>query len=379
MLDFLKKTTEGTNLKRLLIVDFILFVLLAVFVNYYKLFSLLVTFCIIAYTIQRFFSNLLAHDHHEQRKSSIESQLVEFLFRNEQFYQWFKTKSKNRFIRKPSSELAVSKDDLEHLSNEIEIFVGKFSARFIDIWYTPYVGDNDQFLKESKAQLNLLFNDVFSRVVKVDKMRLFACGMFIINKNFANLAMTHRLNNNNWDIPFEQLHPALRNSPTSEQVYIKRFLQLVLRKSAPNLHINQPFIEELFVQMIGKNCIQFIINQLAKPNYIFFLIAMLIDKEKTTELFTPPAESSTSRRDNLNELQFKSEPVILRDEAPPIPSERKRSVFSVQNSIYDTGYRPETYYFQIINLKIVDTETSIETKTGKEFTMYNIQVTKKLI
>ena len=49
---------------------------------------------------------------------------------------------------------------------------------------------------------------------------------------------------------------------------------------------------------------------------------------------------------------------------------------SLRNPVYDLeNQQPLEYlYFQINNIKIVDTEISVELKSGKEFTLYNIQV-----
>lgn len=52
------------------------------------------------------------------------------------------------------------------------------------------------------------------------------------------------------------------------------------------------------------------------------------------------------------------------------------STYSLRNPIYEPesdGALIQNVYLQISNIKIVDTEISVELKSGKEFTLYNIQ------
>lgn len=193
---------------------------------------------------------------------------------------------------------------------------------------------------------------------------------------------------------------------------------LCLRKSLPNERIHTlPLLEELCAQMIGKNVLEFLIELLAKPNFLFFCIAAMVDKEKAMDEFTP-SEFPTSRSpssvttdeeeentttNNANHHENRQSTGVSgstvnsspgRDKLPTAASSRgalsphgssgsghRKTLslnpggYSFSNPLYESEKKKDmNFYFQIYNIKIVDTEISVELKSGKEFTLYNIQV-----
>jgi hypothetical protein len=368
--------------KNLLIIDSILFILLAILVNSYRFFFLVLTCAILSYLIYQLL-HFLIQLNRPSELSPYERQVLNFLFRNESVYQWYRKNSSNRFIKMSSSGLVASQEQRDNLCEGIDTFLKKFSVKFIQTWYCSSVSRNDQFLVDVHQQLEVLFNDVFKRFIRVNKLNLLASGVFIMNKNFANMAM----GKGEGISLMEQLHPAVRNTPSSEIAYIKRFVQIVLRKSAPNLNINQAFVEELFGQVIGKNCLEYLVNLLAKPNFIYFIIACLIDKDRTLGVFTPFDEISSEKTPavptNTNDTASSSakpnthprKPTItMRKQSSPLELDLSRNAYSMRNPVYEGSQKTETLYFQIISLHINDTEISVELRTGKEFTLYNIKV-----
>jgi hypothetical protein len=193
---------------------------------------------------------------------------------------------------------------------------------------------------------------------------------------------------------------------------------LCLRKSLPNERIHTlPLLEELCAQMIGKNVLEFLIELLAKPNFLFFCIAAMVDKEKAMDEFTPSEfpksrspssvtsdeeEENTTTDSNHHENRqstgvsgstANSSPG--REKLPTVASSRgalsphvsnggsghRKTLslnpggYSFSNPLYESEKKKDmNFYFQIYNIKIVDTEISVELKSGKEFTLYNIQV-----
>ena len=92
----------------------------------------------------------------------------------------------------------------------------------------------------------------------------------------------------NAQIPLEILHPAVRNSPASEMAYLKRVVLLGFRKSLPHISINEPVLEELFCQIFGKNVLQLVVDILSKPNFLWWCIGAICDRDKAVDLFAPP-------------------------------------------------------------------------------------------
>ena len=112
----------------------------------------------------------------------------------------------------------------------------------------------------------------------MNKLEFFAQIISLFNKSFLNLAILNKTNPKS--MPMENIHPAIRNTH-AEQSYIKRVIQLILRKStASNFNLNNVIIEEFFKQLLGKNMIEKIIDLLTKPKFLFYAIYLLLDKSR---------------------------------------------------------------------------------------------------
>lgn len=120
---------------------------------------------------------------------------------------------------------------------------------------------------------------------------------------------------------------------------------------------------------------------------MWWCIGAIIDKEKamddfappeTTQVYIPPAAApiipqQPSIMSNSNQPTFQNENENENIDYLRNPS---NSVYSLRNPLYEgnNAVKNEYIYFEILNIKIVDTEISVELKSGKEFTLYNIQV-----
>ena len=145
---------------------------------------------------------------------------------------------------------------------------------------------------------------------------------------------------------------------------------------------------------------------LAKPNFVYYSICLLIDKENTQKEFKN--EKANKQKDNLNESFYD----------PVEPTETVRNINSVNSSIqesnlnldvFNTSYQQSASDYEnnlyeefneknllsfkastnngydseadidIICLDVTKTETSYEVKTGKQYTSYNIKVNNSII
>lgn len=70
--------------------------------------------------------------------------------------------------------------------------------------------------------------------------------------------------------------------------YLKRVVLLGFRKSLPHISINEPVLEELFCQIFGKNVLQLVVDILSKPNFLWWCIGAICDRDKAVDLFAPP-------------------------------------------------------------------------------------------
>jgi hypothetical protein len=402
------------------ILDFLLFsFLITTIVNNYKFFSLILTCTLITlltyYSINYliYLSNLNQQqkDLNNNYQFKINKKLANFLFRNEYVYKFVKLLVKRKFFKSELNILLASDNNnstdfllddssssinnsiidtnqLENdLKNKTDKFFKKFSINFLELWYLPYVSNDSDFLKDAQMQLHCLFNDFFMRLNNTHKLTLFSNFIYLFNENFINMAINFKINNEK--LPLDQLHPALRNSPTSEIIYNKKIVQIILRKSAPNFNINHPLIEELFMQIIGKNCIETLINLMTKPNFLYYAISLMISKRKTNEAFNNQIEKHSQSEKTIEEQQNDS---LMNDsmtnsathidlaenensEQNKIGSDRIiTSSPALSDHLTTVSNNQHQTYLQIYNLIIPYTETGHEVGSGKEYTIYNIEV-----
>lgn len=131
---------------------------------------------------------------------------------------------------------------------------------------------------------------------------------------------------------------------------------------------------------------QYLIDLFAKPNFMWWCIGAIIDKEKamddfappeTTQVYIPPAAAPIIPQ-QASIMSNSNQPTFQNDENENLDYLRNpsNSVYSLRNPLYEGNNvgKSEYIYFEILNIKIVDTEISVELKSGKEFTLYNIQV-----
>lgn len=382
----------SNDTKQIIFLDLVLFLVFVTFVNNYKLFFALITCILICYLTYILFNYIIKLSQITQTDSNdFQVKLSIFLFKNENIYKLIKNLFKintfknffQNFTSLPNAaqtklnkqENQNKQEDMENLQNEISVFLKKLSTRFIEPWYYSYISTNDQFLTETNAQLKLIFNDLINRFLKINKLNFFSSFVLIFNKNFFNIAVNHNLYKK--EIQIENLHPAVRNGPSSEMAYIKKFVQIILRKSANNLHINQVFVEEFFVQIIGKNCVESLVNLLTKPNFLYFAICLLLSKTKTREEF---GETKNEQNTDLSLLESIDEDELTIDDSMTssqidlIALNEKESI-SMKNPLYEESYGQKNNV-EIINIEIVNTEINYEPKSTKEFTIYKIQVSK---
>ena len=409
----------GKRFGLIFILDFFIFsFLITSVVNNYKFFSLLLT-CVLIMLLTYYSINYLMYlsslnaqndvnnsTNNNDNQFKINKKIAKFLFRNEYVYKFVKLlfkrkffknelnvllnngnhKNTNLFVDDSSSSINDSNIDKIDLENELKIktdkFFKKFSINFLELWYLPYVSNDTEFLKDAQIQLNYLFNDIFMRLNNTNKLTLFSNFIYLFNENFINMAINHKINNEK--LHLDQLHPALRNSPTSEIIYNKKIVQIILRKSAPNLHINHPLIEELFMQIIGKNCIELLINLMTKPNFLYYAISLMISKKKTHEAFntsdTTEREVEEPKNDSKNDLMTSSNTLTEsneNNEHDKIGSDRViTSSPALSDHITAASNNYQNTCIQIYNLRIPFTETGHEVGSGKEYTIYNIEVTE---
>jgi hypothetical protein len=253
--------------------------------------------------------------------------IANFLFRNESLYILMKKIFKLRHLKTELKKLI----DFSHLSqmerdqskrrgtvllpinndintnqidDQINTFCDRFSFNFIESWYFGGVSSDDQFVIESKSQLKMILTQVIKRFLRSEKLQLFSGMIHLANNNFINASILNSTTQT--PIPMTELHPAIQNSPHSETFYMKRFVQIILRAcGSKNLNLNQFVVEEILVQVICKTSMERLIQLLIQPNFIYYCIAMIIDYDKTTEMFTQTDNADNSKiSDNETNVKF---------------------------------------------------------------------------
>jgi hypothetical protein len=352
------------------------------------------------------------------------SYLNRFVFENEYLYKLLVTKksepSYQQALYKTTGQVFSLTHDAEESDLEIEIksFTSKLSENFLQSWYNKYVSINEDFPDQAKMQLEFLLADIFTNFTKINKTVLCQDLMFTFNENFLNISRNH-LNSK------DSLHQALQNLPKSEIDYMKDCIQLILQKSYFNSKtLSDAFINEFVLQVIGKNCLEKLINSVTQPSFIFYSIIILCgdtcELEKTTQKNekqpdfpmnkTPrqvsrlstdiqdtglelPAfdfdkidiekESDTETESDLHSLFYD-----FKESTEDLNEERVSESDSVETSskgcaetasiIENDGESSRFYHNDIgsMCLSISNTETDYDSKTGTPYTLFNVKVNK---
>lgn len=389
-MNFLKNKPFGFRLKLIVIVDFILLIFAYIFVSSYKIFSILITATLLCYLSFNFFNSFvylinLNDSNNLPRAKKFQFNIYNFLFKNEQVYQLIKkifnfkfNSLENLEIFEPSHNYSTDSPTNidQNLIKQIDSFVEKISKNFIETWYFANISTDSQFVTESKIQLEHILKDLIDRFVKTNKIDLFSKLMLILNKNFINFPINCKLSMT--DVPFQMLHPAVRNSTESEKIFIKKLVLIVLRKSGNILDKNNQFLEELFMQLIGKNCIQNIVNLVAQPNFVLFALCCALNKEKTfaarEKIKDESQEIFYSGSDDDFEPIDQSETAGVKNEPWSQQRNALKSELAMKNPLYENDDTSSNLFLEIFNIGIIGSETSKESKTGKEFTNYLIRV-----
>ena len=368
--------------KYLLILDIFLFILFTFVISWFQYISLVLTgflFLILTNLLIEHFISLINSKRHD---SPIKSKVLNFLFRNENLYELMKKLSTFKLSEQGLSESKkrlkpkeqVEKKREINMEREVEHFLKSFSKAIIESWYIPHVSNHPEFPTEVQRQVKPLLIDILKRFNQMNKLNFFARFFYIINKNFINLTFTNTI-----EIPLEILHPALQNPPISEISYLKRFVKVVLKNSSTDASLSEPFIQEMLTQLIGKNLFEKLVDLLSQPAFIYYAIALVLNKEKTKKKFGKENENTKkNEKDNenmtktelfasqLSEEEFVERNVVFREKTTEKET-KSRSTF------FDYEYSPEIT-ITIISLEITDTETVYELKSGRPYTLYNIRV-----
>ena len=389
---------EKYNYLRLLVFDVLLFLILQSLTNYLPIEFLLIIIAIISYILTYKFLNYILHNliyakQSQHELSKFDEKLYKIIFENKLLYELFiETKFKKQ----------VTNVDDAVIKTEIKNFMKKFSKTFIQAWYKPYISDDEQFINEAQLQLELIGFDLFKRVSCLNKLNFFRYFAHVFNNYFINFT-ERNLSTANIDINL--LHEALHNLPKSEIEHIKNYVKIILNKSAPpELYINDAFIEEIFMQIIGKNCFEKLINLISQPSFLYYSIVLLcnkkfeFEKENETVVDTDVKninETSFNLNDATNEsidgksidslslildvddnsslLQRKSESES--EYSFNLNSQLDNSEKLTQSDIQNLNQKQDLRnLIEIIEIKVIDTETDYEPKSGDPFTVYIIQV-----
>lgn len=198
------------DLQKLIVFDLALFIVLITIVNAYKAYFLFLTCLLVAYLTYRFVTYFIQlscstsisptlvddddNDENVDNDEFYEIKLANLLFKNVTIYRMIKKFSRNRFVRIGDPNKVMGKYEEESLPAAIAVFVRKFGVNYIEKWYHPFVSHNEQFVRSTNVQMEILINDLLNRVVKVDKLKFFADVAYVLNNNFINMAIYNALN-----------------------------------------------------------------------------------------------------------------------------------------------------------------------------------------
>lgn len=63
-------------------------------------------------------------------------------------------------------------------------------------WYHVFVSNNDQFPREVTGHCEVLLNDIIARLLRMEKLKVFSDGAYMVNNNFMNMAIFNYLQGN---------------------------------------------------------------------------------------------------------------------------------------------------------------------------------------
>lgn len=242
------------DLKKFILLDVIFFILLISFVNIYKTFFFIFTGFLVAYLSYRLvisfieistatsISSFADQSTNNNNEDNIyEFKLANFLFRNSTLIRTLKKISRNRFVKivfskennsiycwfsffvKRFVKFSITNCPLEeqHRNEEIEVTqsniqekvnlkakskyekeslpgaISRFSKRirfaYVERWYHVFVSKNEQFPLEVIGHCETLLNDVIGRLLRMEKLKIFSDGAYIVNNNYINMAIYNHI------------------------------------------------------------------------------------------------------------------------------------------------------------------------------------------
>lgn len=237
-------------------------------------------------------------------------------------------------------------------------------------------------------------------MIQTDKLKLFGELITIFNKSHLNIAIEAALTKQ--PLVLDTMHPAVRAMPLTEIAYNRRFVQLIMRKSTSNFYLSHALIEEFFVSILGKNCLDKIIQMVKQPKFLYYMICLMCDKKRTrSELSTKKSRAQEDHK-QLNDLTVKQNDItseIQPSDALDESSSNIDEAISEENSAIDksdhnlyqefndrnlnsfksftyssSSYSNSSMNSQIVSLEVASAETNYELKTGKQYTSYIIKI-----
>ena len=172
-----------------------------------------------------------------------------------------------------------------------------------------------------------------------------------------------------------------------------------MRKSGSNLNLTHPLVEELFLQVIGKNCLENLVRVMIRPNFLYYIAALLINNEKTNKEFysiqveinkiekttdslstsfydEDPNNFSSSMTSSLIDGELLEKKMNDLDTPPKtIEADSEQTadqIIQPANMLLIDQF--DNLNIQILNLVINRTETNYEPKTSNKYTSYILQV-----
>lgn len=230
-------------------------------------------------------------------------------------------------------------------------------------------------------------------------MKFFGELITIFNKSHLNMAIEAALTKE--PLVLDTMHPAVRTMPLTEIAYNRRLVQLVMRKSTSNFYLSHALIEEFFVSLVGKNCLDKIIQMVKQPKFLYYMICLLCDKKRTrSELSTKKRGEQAQEDDEQTDSDLTDKPVDTISETEPSDAFEGTGVTSsdmdketgtedkCDHNLYQefndrnlNSFKSFTYSSssslmngQIVSLEVASAETNYELKTGKQYTSYIIKI-----
>lgn len=89
-----------------------------------------------------------------------------------------------------------TKYEAESLPDAISRFSQRIRYAYVERWYHVFVSNNEQFTREVIFHCETLLNDVIGRLLRMEKLKIFADGAYIVNNNFINMAIYNHIQSN---------------------------------------------------------------------------------------------------------------------------------------------------------------------------------------